>query len=230
MNVSGMVNDEPAAHEQQQELPELLEEVVDPLDQVLEVVDVQPDLEDPLEQMPVPARLVGDGVVGVDLLEPAHRLLDAIGQAADHAHPLARHRGDLALQPPDEEHLNREEHHADERHPRVRVDHEPEGADQHGAVERRRGERQAEVAPRSSTSPRIIATSWPVEVFFRCGSGNRRIRLYELAPEVAEHRLRDVAFDVLLHVLERAVQEHRAQEAAAEPQGGRRSSAARSPG
>ena len=32
--------------------------------------------------------------------------------------------------------------------------------------------------PRSSTSPRIIATSCPVEVFFRWSSGNRRIRLY----------------------------------------------------
>ena len=53
------VDDEPAAHEQQEELAELLEEVVDPLDQVLEVVDVEPDLEDPLEQVPVPARLVG---------------------------------------------------------------------------------------------------------------------------------------------------------------------------
>ena len=31
--------------------------------------------------------------------------------------------------------------------------------------------------PRSSTSPRIMATSCPVEVLFRCGSGNRRIRL-----------------------------------------------------
>src|SRR6185503_19540823 len=54
----GVMDDEPAAHEQQEELAELLEEVVDPLDQVLEVVDVQSDLEDPLEQVPVPARLV----------------------------------------------------------------------------------------------------------------------------------------------------------------------------
>src|SRR5262245_10431371 len=69
------VDDEPAAHEQQEELAELLQEVVDPLDQELEVVDVEPDPEDPLELSPEPARLVRDRVVGVDLLEPAHRPL-----------------------------------------------------------------------------------------------------------------------------------------------------------
>ena len=216
----GVVDDEPPAHEQEEELAELLQEVVDPLDQVLEVVDVQPDPEDPLEQMPEPARLVGRRVVRVDLLQPAHGLLDPVGQAAHHAHAIPGHRADLALEPPDEDDLDREEHHAHERHPRVRVHHEPERAEQHGAVERGRGERQAEVAAQVLHLAQDHRHELPGRGALQVGQREPQDPVVQLAPEIPEHRLGDVSLEVLLHVLERPVQEHGPQEAAAEPEEG----------
>ena len=132
---AGVFDDQPAADHEEEELAELLQEVVDPLDQVLQIVDVEPDPEDPLEETPVPARFVGGGVVGVDLLNAPHRLLDAIRQAADELHAVARERADPPLELADEENLDREENHAEAGHPGVGDDHVADGPDEHGPVE-----------------------------------------------------------------------------------------------
>ena len=167
-----------------------------------------------------PARLVGRGVVRVDLLQPAHGLLDPVRQPAHEPHPVAGHRAHAPLEPPDEEDLDREEHHAHERHPRVGVYHEPEGAEEHGAVECGSGERQPEVAPQVLHLAQDHRDELPGRRALQMGERKPQDPVVQLAPEVPEHGLRDVPLEVLLHVLEGPVQEHRSQEAAAEPEEG----------
>src|SRR5262249_14828446 len=188
--------------------------------QELEVVDVEPDPEDPLELSPEPARLVRDRVVGVDLREPAHRLLDPVGQPAHHAHAVARHGAHLALEAPDEDDLDREEHHAHARHPRVRVHHEPERPDQHGAVKGGSGQRQPEVPTEVLHLAQDHRHELPGRRVLQVGQREPQDPVVQLAPEVPEHGLRDVAFKVLLHVLESSVHEDSSQEPAAEPEEG----------
>ncbi len=214
----GMVDDEPPAREQEHELAELLQEVVDPLDQVLEVVDVQPRAEDPLELVAEPARLVGGRVVRVDLREPPHRFLDPVGQAAHHPDAVPGQRAHPSLEPPDEDHLDREEHHAHEGHPRVRVHHEPERAEQHGPVKRGGGERQPEVAAQILDLAQDHGDELPGRGALQVEQREPEDSVVQLAPQVSEHRLRDVPLEILLHVLERAVREHRPQESEAEPE------------
>ena len=96
----------------------------------------------------------------------------------------------------------------------------PKRPDEHGAVERGGGEGQAEVPAEvlhlAQDHGHQLAGRGALQVEQR----EAQDPVVELAPEVAEHRLRDVPLEVLLHVLERPVQEDGAQEAAAEPQEG----------
>ena len=185
------------------------------LDDEFAVIDLVADVVDAAEM----ARELGPHqvrrVVGAHFLDAVDRFADPLGDAAHRAHPLLAEGVHLALQPGNDEPLDRE--HRDRRNAHVDILHHDEGeeGDEHARLEHRLGDRVADEAAQRLHLLRDhrndLALGDALEVRLR----EAQHAAVEHVAQPSQHALAEPALGDVDVVFERAVDQHDHQEAQA---------------
>ena len=207
---------EVAADGEEEEGPELGDEVVEELDQELLLVDVKADPEHLAQLFGEAGQLIGGGVVGADVAHPRCGLADALGVAPHLAHPALAQIVHLPLQLGDQPHLDRVEGDGSEAQHHVLHEDEEQDGDQRAALERRHGQGVADIAAQGLglgvDHLHQLALAHPAE----CRQREAQDVAEEIVAQPPQHPLGDDPGIDVEDVFEHAADQHQRQEDAAQ--------------